>query len=191
MYSDDDEYIDAIDNAEYMEAAAQIAAAEEYDEDLRDYIRARERRIRLAAKPIHGETVDKWQARLERAGRGNMPLPPESHVYKASDPRNNVWGNHSALLINEKEHMQEVARLWAQKHGQIFDNFQVTNLQVEKNWSPSNRAYLMSVTWTADVTNGQNTRRIRALYNPRLNGARTIIFASGAKNATEIKTTLW
>jgi len=191
MYSDDEEYIQALDDAEYMEAAAQIAAGEEYDEIRKDWEARRQRRIRLASRPIEGETVNKWEERIRRASEGLPPQPPGHRVFDPSDPRDNTWGNHSPLLINETAHMRKVAKLWAETVGQIYDNFEIFNLQVQKNWSPSNRAYLMSVTWVADVRNGENTRRIRALYNPRLNGARTIIFASGAKNATEIKTTLW
>ena len=151
----------------------------------------RQRRIRLASRPIEGETVDKWEERLRQAARGEPPAPPAWRAFKPSDPRNNVWGNHSPLLTNEREHMREVARLWAQQHGQIFDNFEIYNLRIQKTWSPTNGAHLQSVTWIAEVTNGQNTRTIRALHNPRLNGDKTIIFASGAKNASEIKTTLW
>jgi len=192
----DDELAAALDEAEYQEAARLIEQGEHYAAKVAANKRRRREHKRRRARRLADESEDEYQRRhaqekLERHRLMPYPTSLGSGLYDPSDPRNNTWGNHTPMLMYEKQHMERVAREWLHSKFRVYPNFAVTNLRVMNNTSLTNMGLVESVTWVADVTNGQNTRTIRVLHNPKINGERSVIFVSGAARADEVKQTLW
>ena len=186
----------ALEEAEFAQAAGEINRAELYAAESAEVKRRRLRHRRLRARRYGDETEGEYldrrrREKMERHRTMPYPSAPDNSVYDPSDPRNNLWGQHSPMLLQEKQHMERIARDWFLERGPIWDDWNITNFSILKNYSTKELDKLESVTWIADVTNAWRTLRLRVLHNPSLNGERSIILISGARRTYESKHRLW
>jgi len=193
----DSELAEALEEAEFAEAADHIAKAEEYAATHAWVKRRRTKHKRLRARRYADETEGEYTQRLhwEKLERHRtMPYPssPNYSVYDPSDPRNNLWGQHSPMYVLEKQHMERIARDWFRdKQIAVHPVFDIESLACILNYSHRDLNVVESVTWAAKIRNGPRLWGLRVLHNPKINGERSVIFPSGDQRAYDSKHKLW
>jgi len=193
----DDELAEALEEAEFADAAGHIAKAEEYAATHAWVKRRRTRHKRLRSRRYADETEGEYaqrlhQEKLERHRTMPYPSTPNYSVYDSSDPRNNLWGQHTPMYVQEKRHMERIARDWFRdKQLAVHPVFEIEGLACILNYSRTDPNNVESVTWVAKVLNGSRLWRLRVLHNPKINGERSVIFPSGDPRAYDSKHRLW
>jgi len=193
----DNELAEALEEAEFAEAAEHIAKAEDYAATHAWVKRRRLRHKRLRARRYADETEAEYTQRLhweKLERRRTMPYPssPNYSVYDPSDPRNNLWGQHSPMYVLEKQHMERIARDWFHdKQTAVHPVFNIESLACILNYSQRDLNVVESVTWAAKIRNGPRLWGLRVLHNPKINGERSVIFPSGDQRAYDSKHKLW